>query len=555
VPQSKSKDQLFLFVCIFLPVLLAFFTYNPIVNFLKSNFQKERPYSSAVNASCLGRAHEYELNFSHFLYLNKEMIPIEMENKADFYKDAIKSQLRYLAVTLPEVNQSLALKWAALSHEKPLIKINNISSKSYSMDFRIDNFSPLKHFLKTQPYISNAIKRGYALQSDRAVVINYEAKIKMAICSTGNFNPADMNIPLPRDPFLAYWYVSDNQRRLIKWKKNKKTRRVNPCADSEIADLKLPQDYWYAWNPFQKGYDEQEDFFDCQNLLKEQVHYDRVKVTFARRTLIKEKELTFERLEQDPSTPLNMSLLLSLDKVKHKPFETGKVNDLILEFLKDISFKEARKNLPFWENEYDFNLNVLLVLLWNLNQQMTITEKNVNVLESSVGVHLKGILNKSQKSVNIRILLVPTPSRTKKSEVFVDFFRNSLNSDDIILYNGHSRLGKYLTKEINQRSFYDKNLSDENRIRNIDYQILGLFSCYSYTYFPPEDFPLPDHRTQNFSRQLIYVAASYLDTTTKTIVAFIDSLDLYFTNKKKIPFSEFSIRANIDSLLVHHQQH
>jgi len=550
--QSKGKYPPFVFVCILLPILLAFFTYNPILNFLKSNFPKERIDSSAANASCLEGANEYEVAFSHSLYLNKEMVSVEIENKTDFYKDAIKSQLRYLATGLPEINQFLSLRWSALSYEEPLIRINNIRMENYPMDFRIDDFSNLNGSPKTHPYINNAIKRGYASQSDQAVVIDYEAKIKMAICSTENFNPVDMIIPLPRDPFLAYWYIKDNDRKMIGWEKVKWTRRVNPCADAEIIDLDLPEHYWYVWNPFEQGHDEEGSPFDCQNLLKEQVHYDRVKATFSRITLVKNKELAFERLEQDSSAPLNMSILFSLQhNENYKLFEEGKVNDLLLEFLKDKSFDEAKKILPYREDKYDFNLNLLLVLLWNLNQQITITEKNINVLENYISFRLKGILNKSQKSVNIKILLAPTSSDIKKSEIFNDFLRNSLNSDDVILYTGHSGLGASLTKENIYRTSHNKDISGESQIRKIDYQILGLFSCFSYTYYPPDNFPIPDNRTNNFSRQLISVAADHTDTTANTIVAFIDMLDYYFTYKKKIPFSEFSTYANIDSFFVH----
>ncbi len=93
--------------------------------------------SDVDNSSCLGIADQYYFEYQGFIHLNNQFIPSDSSGNA-FYKQAIKDQIKYLAVQLPEINSNLPLRWSGLTYDEPEIKIISVKAITYPHNLEID---------------------------------------------------------------------------------------------------------------------------------------------------------------------------------------------------------------------------------------------------------------------------------------------------------------------------------------------------------------------------------------------------------------------------------
>jgi hypothetical protein len=138
----------------------------------------------------------------------------------------------------------------------PTIKIKAIQKTTFGRSFETDSL------LAWEKLSASKIAAG-----DAALKIFYVAKQPVTICSSVPNAPEKIKIKMPYDSEFAYWLVSKSDRSYLSY--YGKTKLVNPCAASEIADLEAPSLYWYVWNPDAFSVSSEKVNYDCRKLLSQ----------------------------------------------------------------------------------------------------------------------------------------------------------------------------------------------------------------------------------------------------------------------------------------------
>lgn len=553
VQGRNSKPRCVFILFYLLPaVALAYVTYP----FLSDRILASKLFQSSQNSqntSCLGHSGQYNLRFESFLYLNTEFIPEEFAVE-DFYKQAAAEQLQYIRTRLEAIVLSDRLTKSAMSHEPPHIEIQRVEHTTYPTAIDIDDIEP---YPMENVYITQAIKAGRTAKQDKATKISYTAEAKFAFCITDERPLASVDFPLPLDPYLAYWYIDKSNRVPIRWESTNIVQVVNPCAMSEVADYPHPRFYWYFWNPFERGKDERNQRFDCRDTLREGSHYLMAK---AKVTAVKDAQasvLNVKPFLQNRTQPLKISILFGFSKNEdYSLFSPAEVRSLIDRVFNASELEVAKRLLPYRSKKYDWALDKFLIFLWTLKHMADLERYSTEVTEDYVGFLIHGTFQHSQKPFRIKAYVGTSKPKLEQAKRYLQIFKEALNRDDIIIYSGHSGLGGNLSHGGFTQKLQTLTVAAKNEAmpapEELHYQILLLNGCYTYSYFPPRNFPLPDFRAPDFRRDIIYTADAESNTEGKVMLGLLWLVDNKLSGKRKT-FSDYASGASLNHLMVGYQ--
>ena len=173
--------------------------------------------------------------------------------------------------------------------------------------------------------------RGSVHKTDPALLIEYQIHFKLAVCGRGEDPAPVVRVPLPPDPWLAYWYVPQKKHHPLSYHGERAV--TNPCADDDFADLPHPFYYWYDWLPTRHGPDDDGRPFDCREWLKTGFDYDYYDVQLER---ISAPNHDFSRLRRELSQGQRLTATVVVGVVDHA------VLDLALPTWRDANRQRQR---------------------------------------------------------------------------------------------------------------------------------------------------------------------------------------------------------------------
>ena len=481
--------------------------------------------------SC-GQLAVYEAQLHGRLRMVAEFLP---EKKNEFFKEAITRQFDYFS-QLQLWNKPV--RWSSLSYKKLEIKFLKINNVSYGVDLKVDPSEVDKDSLwaRESYYFRKAVRRGTINASDQAIQVEYIAKVDIAVCHTMKSEFSELLLRVPVDPYLAYWSVGSAKHVVKAWERYKIQKKVNPCSDDEVVDLSLPDGYWYAWNPLARGRGVNGKKFDCR--------YDLPKASFVDLEIdLKKvnKVATKVSFVANKKRKVKISFFLGFEKyLEPRDHAVEDVRQLVTYFLEGNSFEAAKKKLPYQHNpeRYDLKFNSLLTLLWRLRETMTLSSKKIKLVGKGLKISLLGTFKKSKQEFEMDILFTPNANKKFETPVFIDEFSRAFAGSDLVIYHGHSGLGdtfspKYFGSKLKKRRAHIKN------------QLFAILGCYSYHYFPPENFP-----NDGVDRKFIYNASALRDVAADVTAGLIELLDQALEQKTDLDLSEIVEVSGVESFLI-----
>jgi hypothetical protein len=479
---------------------------------------------------CSAKSGETSLELKGEVVLDQEFLKSASELSDEEINDAIHLQLRYLIAQL-RVPSSTQTPRIIGSESK--IQINNIEKEAttYGLDRTVDD---LKHpdYKTDDKYQLKAIARGYAKSSDHAWRIKYRAQIFAAICEASSTRSVFSN--LPYDPYLFYWAVRPEDRRTIQWRKS--IWKVNPCADSEVADLPHPLYFWYFADPEQTGRDKEDRWFDCRKLLSVNRDYFHASVSIGDTAPPQPANaLRFDRIPS--SRPLTAIVIFGVIDPNQKVFPVDRLVKRLPtkpgsfemgSFLESTGWKSVMTNSKDRDRGSIYFSRFLTTLASSLTESKW--SELPNKEPGSALILLTGKLPRSHADVRLRILFGPTDVFGKSDPVHWKEVLRGITEDDWIIYNGHSGLGHNLSLA-DLANGTGKSLTEISKAaKRTAYQLVAYLSCFTYSYFG-------DELLDSGPRDLVLTGSEF--TSERGPLGLLDIYDRYReTNGRKLPSVE-----------------
>lgn len=501
---------------------------GPIAIIILLPLDQSRSHSG--NLSCLGTAEAKQFEVTSQVVLAQDML--EGGNQGDQILQAINQQMKFINVALARMNPKQLL-WSSKDYLPPQIKILKTESTLYPIEVLIDP----PPFLKStaDSYLQKALKKNKITRGEKALRITYQASLNLYLCSKENTRAQNLLVVLPLDPYLAYWSVPKNRREQIHWREY--SQFTNPCVDAEYVSENDPEEMWYYWHPLAQT-------AVCQELVNGPLVVSAE--LKPQKSLEVAKDIRFDELKK--TAELRISIF-----VGHYTFDqTDNFNlELIKKsadtFLQQTDFESAKAHLPYSNNIHLPALNTFLITVWSAERAMKEVTRDVQYNSFGVEVILQGKLKKSGHSTKLRIYLAAPKGPGR--EYFLSAFGQAIQRDQIILYSGHSGAGRHFSPD----SFTEEilRLTEKPILKDpLTYQVIGLFSCYSLLYFPPEGFPSPQLVAKNFHRDMIYTAAAQNDIAGKALLGIIDNFDRALSSNTPFSLNNFLKEIDLDSFFV-----
>lgn len=325
-----------------------------------------------------------------------------------------------------------------------------------------------------------------------------------------------IQITLPRNPTTIY-----KDSVVI----NAGGKQTYPCTDSHYFSK---DDFWYFWNPENPG---------CK--LEPGVNYDIVE-NIKLKKLPNEKRTypNYRGLINDEGT-VRVSVLMGMDEptdsvAGRNPFKSKDINAL--------TYKRLRKSLTEIGFESDGEA-------WSLEQIQEIAplkKKEMGIapyVETLSKVEPRTVeIDGKQKPIRLEVRLFFGPSGISETEegsrAFHYFYKDALEKDSVVVYDGHSGLGGHLDlasiEEIN--GFKIKIPKDKH-------QIYFFNSCSSYTYYNLSY--LERKGGAEFLDIMVNGLATAFDVLHGTNMKIIEAIDLWANNRA--PKTYQAMAKSIDS--------
>lgn len=324
---------------------------------------------------------------------------------------------------------------------------------------------------------------------EAAVDIRFHAEQEVVVCGGG---PDRFSIKLPLDPPLAFWAVPKTERRPVRYGFAQPVL-TNPCADSEMAQLKSPSMYWYVWHPSAAGKDADGHPYDCRTMLVAGRDYTEVPVTFSpSRAAI--GAVDFRALEAQPR--LDVRVIQGLFSQKSSRATLDRAGRL---FARDHDLIETarlfgRRQLPQAElRDQDPSTRLMLEMIFSVSQAAEISRSTVEDRGSHFELGLEGRLRASGKPLSVRIFFGPTDEPQHKAAHW-PFLASSLEESPLVIYSGHSGMGKNLDFGILRERLGLSEDALRQKLSRQPYQMLMMISCYANQYFGDDYLTFRDSR-------------------------------------------------------------
>lgn len=535
----KKENLIFLSIGI---LAIGVFAYK---FFLRKNTVEIPKYGNYL--SCIGNPYSMDIKLKGEMVLPKKALPSDQEAKDRLYYSAAFFQNQYTFTNLIEHNRNSALKWSSFGSELPKINVTSVEDVPYPQDVSynyqedaIIGFPP-----EAFEYLKRLIPLKKIEANEPAVKVSYEMESKLLTCFVDEHPEAleSLKFYQPLDPYMAYFLVPESHRVLLKNSVRHAEGTYNPCMnpDGITASDFNPFGYWYFWRPEAKGHSDDKTPFDCTLFYKMDKNIKLVKVEAKQSVPSNTTYFNFKKFD-NLNRPIGISILIG--GIEGEIFQKFKPNDVkryVNLFLTESDVQKVRSEIPV---QYDIHFGKVLVLLWKIRNHIDIFSQNLETDEFSVRVTLKGKLKLSKKDVELKISLAPNNEKFPGAEKFAEYFSKDLLTNDIVVYEGHASAGGAFSLGLKEL----EKTKEQNQNKNMDYQILALYSCSSTYYYPPSLFPRVEN--QNFSRDVLRTAGAYADSAGNGSLGIIASLDQYLYNESYVPFAYWAKTFKSDNFYI-----
>lgn len=430
--------------------------------FFGLNIQAETIYSG-----CAEYGTEVEIKFSNAFILNKNFI--EDLSDANLI-EAARQQIRFARGELIN-NRKTNMYSVTLDVENAKISIIAKSEIKYNKKLILDKIDHPNVTIDS-PYIINALKVGKTNLKDKAISVTYQATAKAHYCGSKEY-VSKITFKLPKDPYLAYWFVKEKDRHEIVWRNSK--FKINPCADSELVDTPHPYYFWYFWEPSKIGKDTRNLSFNCNTLLKQVIDYSKVYPSISEVKMQLDLNNNFSKILSDSDSKTVSVIfgvidehdhILNWEKILYSKENLKSISALNHAIYKDLNQTQVDRGSQYFSN-----------FLTHLSQVAKIDSIKLGNNKKELVFNIS--LNKTLKKLDLHIWFGLTDVLGTKPAQHWSYTRWSLENANVILYNGHSGLGQNMKIE--------NILQNEDKIISISKipksQFIGYFSCYSFGYF------------------------------------------------------------------------
>ena len=431
-------------------------------------------------SSCTRESGEYTGSYRGRILLHKAYLAT-MGDEVAAIRTSIEHQLRYLWGHYRNDADAHAKVQLALSAETPELKIVSRKDVPYGRDLLLPYPEKQARLQLEDAYTIAAVKRGSTMKGDPALLIEFELSWKAAICGRAIDPPASVRVPLPPDPWLAYWYVPRRLHRPLRYHQDRAV--TNPCADDDFADLPHPFYYWYDWLPTRHGPDDSGRSFDCRKLLHAGDHYDFFDVKLSRAGAPTQD---FSKLRaQLASGPLTATILVGVTDhtVTDPQLATWRT------LLGDASDGElpvrASSALVAWARgkQMESGTRSFLKVLEELSSVMRIARHKSTLDDGYLLVEVNGTLVKSGRPIRVRVYLGLTDIFGPVPPKHWRLLRRALTEDQIVAYWGHSGIGENFRLAQIEKNLAVPHEQMAKELRASPLRLVAFISCYSYMYF------------------------------------------------------------------------
>ncbi len=433
--------------------------------------------NSPITVSCNGTAYQTEIKLSGHFYLSKGLMSVDQ--RSEQIDEAIKLQLRYASGYFYNTEDPKSPKMIIREVD---LKIHSKSLKEapYPIAIEVDSLHHPK-YETDNPYQVEAQKVGKVAKGSPAYEVSFVVSAPAIACFGSAQFKAELNLPLPVDPFLGYWLVRPQDRREIKWRESQ--WRINPCGAREIADLPHPYYYWYFWDPYRKGQDMNEVSFNCDELINP-------------KTQLVNSTLKLERAEK-----------LANPRAQAQPLAWFEVKRAMVMFgILDAKFPRLEPNLlfrilPKWwldqklesfsiENAKTFDRGTLAFVLFVKKLKSFIEIDSIHTpfftTSKAFDLEIEGRSKHTGKKIELRVFYGETDYLTHPVTEYLRVLYEELSKSDLVIYNGHSGLGSNISLNTMQDALELSGQTISKAITTKANQVFGFFSCYTYAYFGKE---------------------------------------------------------------------
>ncbi len=371
----------------------------------------------------------------------------------------------------------------SLSAEPPEIQILSQKQVPYGRELALPYDTKEERLKLDDPYTIKATARGLVHAGDPALLVEYQIRFKLALCGRGQDPPSTVRVPLPPDPWLAYWYVPKRNHRPLRYHNERAT--TNPCADDDFADLPHPFYYWYDWLPTRHGPDDDGHSFDCRKWMKVGIDYDYFDVSLQR---ISAASRDFSLLrKQLAATTGELTATIVVGVVDHSATELGleRWRDLIGSDDHASLSERATATLDRWRTSRpkESGTGSFLTALTELRGVMNIDRHSSAVDDGYLMVEVHGRLKLSGRPIRARLWLGMTDIFGPQPPRQWRILERGLAEDQLVIYFGHSGIGEnFRLAQIEKHlGLSHEKISDELRASPL--RLVAFLSCYSIMYF------------------------------------------------------------------------
>jgi hypothetical protein len=458
----------------------------------------ESPASTAgiVEVGCAGVSGPFQTEIGGRFVLAARFLAGARPSGSEL-EQAVRQEIRYLNGRLMQRSESPG-PHAVLAESEVQVLATRVRAVRYGRALVLTEIRHPEVKLE-EPYLVRAARAGRTGAGDPAWEVSFRARVGGVGCLEPGASLARLDLEAPIDPYLAYWHVPARNWRPITW--HKSFFVINPCADTELADLPDPYFYWYFWDPARRAVDDRGRSFDCRSWLREGRDYRKVRLELRPRREMpgptaKPPVLRLSALRQSlrGNRPLRIDTIFGIIEPKTRVFPSAewarwvsenprgwpeRMRDFIHRSFPEVDSPdpaEADRGARYWTN-----------LLLGLGDVLAVEDTQADWDGKSLRVRVRGQLRRSGQEVDLRAFLGDTDLLGPGQAVHWPFLLSGLNEADIVVYNGHSGLGKNVSLESIAQGLGRPLPETEAAVsRAPAYQLVAVLSCYSNAYFADE---------------------------------------------------------------------
>lgn len=407
------------------------------------------------------------------------------EPTSEFIQEAVQKQVAYMAAYFANTQEPSTFR-IVFNKQRLKIRTQTITRAPYPFTLKIDTIRHPAAVIQSS-YVKSALKLKQIKKGRSGWKISYTAELPAAYCGIqpSEEPPKSIQTFAPHDPFLAYWMVSPQNRRQIRWRES--SFKINPCAASELADIPHPEFYWYFWNPIRTGSDAHGRSFNCKTMNGLSQFYGAVSLNLTEgRRLQTDRETFHKSIRSEPITKI-LVLHGIIDPAAQR-FDRGQLVSAIshlerVSSLRESQEKLAEKNPSKIDRSSVVFLRLIEKLFSSLRNPKFDVDPSYQQKTSPLLIKLTGELPKSGKKIEMKLFYGLTDLLGSEPPQHLAAIAEDLAHSTFVLYTGHSGLGVNFKRETFENALGQKMTQIEQGIRQLPYQFYGFFGCFTNSYF------------------------------------------------------------------------